>query len=233
MTYKLSPSSIKYYRDCPRCFWLKQNKGIERPEGIMSSYPMGVDLNLKRYLSNQRTLGIMPQEIKELIGSEMEFYIGDELKTWQTNLKGIQTTDKKGNILRGAVDEMFYKNGKLVVVDFKTRGFLLKDKVPDYYQDQMDIYNFLLRQNGKETEDYTILLFYSPNHVEGRNFVQNIEFVKMNTDPRRAEELFTNVIDLLEGPMPDPRRIPKKAGDKKDEGCNYCTWYEKIKELGL
>ncbi len=231
MTYKLSPSRLSVYRDCPRCFWLEHNEDIERPEGKFSSYPMGVDLSLKRYFKQAREKGQIPNELKKRIKNRgLQLYTGDELKTWQTNTKGIQIEDEKGNVLKGAVDEMLYKKGKLVVVDFKTRGFLLKRK-PDYYQDQMDIYNFLLRRNGKETEDYAYLIFYSPKAVKGENIVQNIEIVKMDTDPARAEQLFADAIKLLEGNMPEPRRTPKNSDDEKDKGCNYCTWYKKIKEL--
>ena len=46
-----------------------------------------------------------------------------------------------GIILRGAVDEILDKNGTLIVLDFKTRGFPTKEDTAEFYRDQIDIYN--------------------------------------------------------------------------------------------
>ena len=47
MTYKFSPSSLSLLKDCPRCFWLKFNKDIKRPDSIFPSLPSGMDKILK------------------------------------------------------------------------------------------------------------------------------------------------------------------------------------------
>src|SRR3989344_6200237 len=72
-----------------------------------------------------------------------------QLDTWRSNFKGIQYKDKpSGILLRGAIDNMIRKGEKLVVLDYKTRGYPLKEDTHEHYQNQMDIYNFLLRKNG-------------------------------------------------------------------------------------
>lgn len=63
------------------------------------------------------------------------------LKTWRNNLKGIQYKDKNGNLIRGAVDNLLEKGSKLIVLDYKTRGFPLKEDTAEHYQDQLDLYN--------------------------------------------------------------------------------------------
>ena len=70
------------------------------------------------------------------------------LAIWRSNFKGIQWVDKKGNIFRGAVDNILKKGKKLIVLDYKTRGYPLKDDTADHYKDQLDIYNLLLRKNN-------------------------------------------------------------------------------------
>ena len=57
------------------------------------------------------------------------------------------------------------KNEKLIVLDYKTRGFPLKEDTAAHYQLQLDVYNFLLRKNDHDTEDYAYLLFYVPREV--------------------------------------------------------------------
>src|SRR3989344_362664 len=107
------------------------------------------------------------------------------LKVWRSNFKGIQWEDKQGNILRGAVDNLLKKGKKLIVLDYKTRGFALKDDTHEHYQDQIDIYNFLLRKNKYQTENYSFLLFYVPTEVLETGeviFETTLKKMKVNVD---------------------------------------------------
>jgi ATP-dependent exoDNAse (exonuclease V) beta subunit len=54
------------------------------------------------------------------------------LKVWRSNFKGISFEDKEGNILRGAVDNILVKGKKLIVLDYKTRGFPLKEYTAEH-----------------------------------------------------------------------------------------------------
>ncbi len=49
MSYKLSPSSINLFLECPRCFWLQLVKKITRPQGAFPSLPSGMDRILKQH----------------------------------------------------------------------------------------------------------------------------------------------------------------------------------------
>src|SRR3989304_1256141 len=104
------------------------------------------------------------------------------------NLKGISWTDEEGNILHRAVDNILKKGKKLIVLDYKTRGFPLKEDTHKTSQNQLDTYNFLLRKNDYETEDYGFLLFYMPKEVlETGEVIFSTELVKMKTNPKNAE----------------------------------------------
>src|SRR3989344_4050498 len=200
---KLSPSSLSTLKDCPLCFWLAFNKKISPPGGIFPSLPSGMDLVLKKHFDAFREKGTIPEELKGT-GAKL-FNNMDLLKVWRSNFKGVRWTDKKGNELHGAVDDILEKNGKLIVLDFKTRGFPLKDDTHTHYQDQLDIYNFLLRKNGHETEDYAYLLFYVPKEVnEYGHILFDTSLVKVNTSVKNGEELFRAALRLLEGLMPSP-----------------------------
>ncbi len=60
-TIKLSPSSLNLFLECPRCFWLRFNKGITRPETPASTMPLGMDLTLKNYYDAVRKDGLPPE----------------------------------------------------------------------------------------------------------------------------------------------------------------------------
>jgi len=214
MPYKFSPSSLSLLKACPRCFWLQFNKGIKRPAGIFPSLPSGMDKILKIHFDSFIEKGELPPELKELNGEVKLFNDAELLAVWRSNWKGIQWKDTEDNLLRGAVDNILQKGDKLIVLDYKTRGYPLKDDTANYYQDQMNFYNFLLRKNNYKTEDYAYLLFYHPDKVnEKGNVVFNTDLVKMNISVENAEKIFTNALKVLKGNMPAPA-----------EGCEYCNW---------
>lgn len=214
MTYKFSPSSLSLLKECPRCFWLHFNKGIKRPAGIFPSLPSGMDKILKTHFDAFMEKGKIPPELKEIKGVKL-FDDAEKLKIWRSNFKGIQWEDKEGNLFRGAVDNILVKGNKLIVLDYKTRGYPLKEDTAEHYQNQMDIYNFLLRKNCYETEDYAYLIFYHPDKVnEDGSVLFNTDLVKMNISIKNAEDIFKNALKVLKGPMPE-------AGE-----CDYCKWVE-------
>ena len=157
----------------------------------------------------------MPPELCENnVCAGMRLFDDKELlKIWQNNRRGIVWEDKKGNILHGAVDNILKKGDKLIVLDYKTRGYALKEDTAALYQDQLDVYNFLLRKNGHKTEDYGFLLFYMPKEVMATGeVIFDTELVKMKTNVANAEKLFNDAIKLLGG------ECPKKT----------CEWCERV-----
>ena len=206
MKYKLSPSSLNLMQECPRCFWLAQHNVWKRPNGIFPSLPSGMDGILKTHFDKFRDKGELPPE---LMGTECEhnkcnlFNDIQKLNLWRNNFKGISWTDSNGNILHGAVDNLLIKGKKIIVLDYKTRGFALKDDTHEHYQDQLNIYNFLLRKNGYETENYAFLLFYVPKEVAPTGeVIFDTTLKKMEIDVGEAETLFEKAIKLLNGDCP-------------------------------
>ena len=204
--YKLSPSSLGLIKECPRCFWLTNHKIWKRPSGIFPSLPSGMDRILKVHFDKFRDNGKLPPEIREKCENLKLFDDKEKLKIWQSNLKGIKYEDGKGNVLHGAVDNILVNGRKLIVLDYKTRGFPLKEDTSGYYQDQLDIYNFLLRKNGYETEDYGFLLFYIPDKVlENGEVLFNAELIKMKVNVDNAEKLWKEALKCLDEECPEER----------------------------
>jgi len=212
MTFKLSPSALNLMQECPRCFWLAQHKVWKRPSGIFPSLPSGIDRILKVHFDNFREKGQMPPELCEhqsCVNMKL-FDDKDKLKIWQNNWKGISWKDKKANELHGAVDNILVKGKKLIVLDYKTRGYPVKDDTAEHYRLQQNIYNFLLRKNGYQTEDYFFLLFYVPREVMTTGeVIFDTELVKMKVDVDMAEKAWKKALKLLNS------ECPKK-------GCDWC-----------
>jgi hypothetical protein len=205
-TYKLSPSSLNQMKDCPRCFWLDKHKVWKRPSGIFPSLPSGMDKILKVHFDRFMDRGLLPPELCENghCKNMKIFNDKEKMKIWQSNFKGISWTDKKGNELHGAVDNILVKGKKLIVLDYKTRGYALKEDTAEHYRLQQNVYNFLLRKNGYETEDYFFLLFYVPNKVtETGEVIFDTELVKMKVDIKMAEKAWKDALKLLNEDCPE------------------------------
>jgi len=156
----------------------------------------------------------MPPELCEGKGNvcaNMKLFDDKEkLKVWQSNFKGVSWTDKNGNELHGAVDNILVKNKKLIVLDYKTRGYALKEDTAEHYRLQQNVYNFLLRKMGYKTEDYFFLLFYVPKEVMATGeVIFDTELVKMKVDVDMAEKAWKRALKLL-------------AGDCPKKGCEWC-----------
>ena len=205
MSYKLSKSSLGLMEECRRCFWLDKHKVWKRPSGIFPSLPSGMDGILKTHFDKFRDKGLLPPELCNNNHCEdMKLFDNHELlKKWRNNLQGIRWEDKDGNILFGAIDDILMNGKKLIVMDYKTRGFALKENTHEFFQDQLDIYSFLLVKNNYEIEDYGFLLFYYPREVlETGEVVFYTELKKVKIDIKNAEKLFKKALILLEGECP-------------------------------
>ena len=78
----------------------------------------------------------------------------------------------------------------------------------------MDIYNFLLRKNGYETEDYGYLLFYHPTSVNDTgDVVFDTDLIELETSVKNAERIMMRALEVLAG------EEPEASG-----GCGFCKW---------
>jgi len=171
-----------------------------------------MDSILKKHFDKFRDKGELPPELcNNGDCKNMKLFDDKEkLKIWRSNLKGVSWTDKEGNILHGAVDNLLTKAKKIIVLDYKTRGFPCKEDTSEHYKDQLDIYNFLLRKNGYETEDYSFLLFYVPKEVMPTGeVIFDTTLKKMPVNIKNAETIFNKAIKLLDEDCPE-------------ETCEWC-----------
>ena len=215
MTFKLSPSSLNLMNECEICFWLDKHGVWKRPNGIFPSLPSGMDRIIKHHFDKFRDKGLLPPELCNHNHCEnMKLFDDKEkMKVWQSNFKGVSWKDKEGNELHGAVDNILVKGKKLIVLDYKTRGYALKEDTAEHYRLQQNVYNFLLRKNGYQTEDFFFLLFYVPKEVmETGEVIFYTELVKMKVDIKMAENTWKKALKLLSGDC------PKKS----------CEWCERI-----
>jgi len=212
MDYFLSPSSLNLFLGCPRCFWLYVKRKISRPEPPTSTLPRGMDGLIKKYFDKYRKLGRLPPELEGKVKARpIQQAILDKWRNWRTGL----SYEEEGIGLRGGLDECFVEGEIYIPVDYKTRGYELKDNTAGYYQNQLNIYTFLLEKNGFKVSSFAYLVFYVLQSLSDNGLAGfNVQLLKVETNTKKAYEIFKEAGRLLKQDSPPP----------KNPRCSFCSW---------
>ncbi|MBU6222135.1 MAG: PD-(D/E)XK nuclease family protein [Planctomycetes bacterium] len=105
-----------------------------------------------------------------------------ELEKWRTNFTGVQALHKPTNMLvTGAVDDLWENaRGELIVVDYKSTAKAaeiteLNEEWHAGYKRQVEIYQWLLRQNGFKVSP-TAYWVYANGDAAADEFDQTLRF---------------------------------------------------------
>lgn len=219
---KLSPTTgLSLFLECPRCFWLRYNEKVHRPDTIFPSLPGGMDRIIKDYFDTFRAKNELPPEIKGKVNGLL-FADQELLDRWRDWRKGLAFEDEKlGATLSGALDDCLFDGEYFIPLDYKTRGAAPKPGASEaYYSTQLETYVFLLNQNGYKTREYAYLVYYFPDKITESHLVKfNVEVVRVETDGQRAYRIFSDAVNCLKGPMP-----------KNHTECKFCAWFTDLLE---
>jgi len=215
-TFAVSPSTLNLFKDCPRCFWnhVVRGEAYKRPSPPTSTLPSGMDVLIKKYFDRYRNTGTLPQELAAVAAGQLvSQHLIDQWRYWRT---GLTFVDRDGSKIFGALDECLITGGAYVPVDYKTRGFALKEDSTSYYVLQMSCYNFLLRKNEHPVTDYAYLVFYIPEAVAESGQVKfAITAVKITTLPAdEVYRIFREALAVLASHEPPPF----------NNSCSFCRW---------
>ncbi len=217
--FKLSPSTLSLFSECPRCFWLSLKKNHKRPKTPFPSLPNGIDKVLKEYfIAHAHTK--LPLEIAQL--TDMSIFADlTKLTEWQNPFKGIRYTNNEGHTLFGGIDMLLKdQNGAIIVLDFKTKGSKPMPDSEKYYIDQLSIYTWLFAQNGHTTTPFGYILFFYPEKITQNGIMEygtELKRVELTTN---VVQLFNTAIACLEGDIPQASNT-----------CEYCKWYSERKQI--
>ncbi len=153
--FRVSRSKIDFFMDCPRCYYMEARFGCKRPSMASFTLNIAVDVLLKKEFDAHRAVGTK-HPLQEQYGIDAVPFRHEQLDQWRENFVGVQTLHAPTNLLVfGAVDDVWVTpTGELLVVDYKATSkdapvVQLEDtKWHDQYRRQMEIYQWLLRQNG-------------------------------------------------------------------------------------
>lgn len=152
--YTVSRSKVDLFVECPRCMYLDARYGIKRPDFPAFTLNNAVDELMKREFDIHREKGTAHPLLAQY---KLNFIPlkDDRMEAWRDALKrGIGILHKPTNLyVRGGIDDAWTNEaGEIIVVDYKATskkvGPSKEDDLYDGYKRQLEIYQWLFRQNG-------------------------------------------------------------------------------------
>ena len=231
---RLSRSKIELFSECPRCFYLDRRLGIGRPSGPSFSLNSAVDALLKKEFDAHRAEG-RAHPLMEAYGVNAIPFQHEKMDEWRHVFTGIQVFHPETNFLVfGAIDDIWLndENKELSIVDYKAtsteKEITLDDKWKAVYKRQMEIYQWLAR-NNEDLKNHKIsdvgYFVYCNGKKDRKAFDGKLEFdivlipYKGNDD--WVEEKIVKARECLMGD-----NIPEMAGD-----CDFCRYRREITKV--
>lgn len=223
--FKLSRSKIELFLDCPRCFYYDRKLGVGRPPGFPFALNSAVDHLLKLEFDIHRLNGTKHALI-EKYGVDARPVPHEDLEKWRHNFTGIQYLHPATNFLVfGAIDDLWQNSqGEYIVVDYKSTSknediTELNKEWQNGYKRQMEIYQWLLRQNGYKVSS-TGYFVYCNGQTDREAFDGKLEFditlIPYTGDDSWVEQALLDAHKCLNNDSP-PASKPE---------CDYCSYYE-------
>jgi CRISPR/Cas system-associated exonuclease Cas4 (RecB family) len=228
--FKLSRSKIDLFLECPRCFYLDRRLGVGRPPGFPFALNSAVDALLKKEFDMYRLQGL-PHPLIEQYGVDARPATHEALDQWRRNMTGIQYLHEPTNLLIfGAIDDLWINSqDEYIVVDYKSTAKAEKITVLDKewqigYKRQMEIYQWLLRNNGLIVSD-TGYFVYCNGKTDREAFHEKLEFeltlVPYKGSDAWIEDAIREMHTCLAGDQ-----IPAASQD-----CDYCAYREAVRDV--
>ena len=224
--FKVSRSKIDLFLECQRCFYLDRRVGVSRPQGFPFNLNRAVDTLLKKEFDIHRKQQT-PHPLMDTYGVEAVPFQHEKMDVWRENFTGVETHHTPTNfVVFGAVDDIWVnKDKELIVVDYKATSkdgeVTLDAEWQDGYKRQMEVYQWLLRQNEFKV-NYTGYFVYANGKRDREAFDGKLEFdIKLipyigNTD--WIEKTLLDMKKCLDGELP-----------KSSPNCEYCKYINEVK----
>ena len=221
--YRLSRGKIDAFIKCPRCFYIDRRLGVGQPPGFPFSLNSAVDKLLKKEFDIHRAQGTK-HPLMETYGIDAIPLAHEKIDEWRDSMRAGITTPIKGTniIVTGGVDDMWVTpTGDYIVVDYKATS--KEDEVTldaDWqigYKRQMEIYQWLFRQNGFKVSD-TGYFVYCNGNTDKEAFDGKLEFdIKIIPYVGNTDWVKDTILEAIECLKKDS--IPATGPD-----CEFCQY---------
>ena len=234
--FKVSRSKIELFTQCPRCFWLDVRLKITRPSSPPFNINKTIDELYKKEFDVHRKAGTPhPIMTANNLDGVIPFTHAD-MDTWRYNFTGVVALHKPTNLhVFGAVDDVWVNEaGELIVVDYKATSKAREVSIDSdwqiSYKRQMEVYQWLLRQNGFDVSK-TGYFVYTNARMDLDGFGDTLQFntklIPYTGNDFWVEPTLEKMKQCMEGDMPEVG-VSIMGGP-----CEHCTYARQRTELTL
>lgn len=226
---KLSRTKIELFCECPRCFILDQKFNVKRPGGPPFTLNLAIDALWKkefdRYRAEQK-----PHPTLLAHGLNIVPFQHESIDDWRNNRRGVQFLHEATQFLvYGAPDEICINpEGELVVVDVKatskTTEINLDADWQISYKRQMEIYQWLLRQNGFKVAKRGYFVYCNGKKTEassGCSLAFDVFVLPYDGDDSWIESKILEIKSVMDADL-----IPAST-----PGCKYCRYHQTASQV--
>lgn len=229
--WRLSRSKIDLFTECPRCFYLDNKLGVARPRPPAFTLNIAVDSLLKKEFDVHR-VGQTKHPLLEKYGVDALPFAHKDLDVWRENFKGISFFHKAtGMTISGAIDDVWInKNGELIIVDYKATSKdediveLSDTRWEEQYKRQMEIYQWLFRQNGFKVSD-TGYFVYVNGKKDREAFDGKLEFDVTLISHKGKTDWIEKQLQKIKECL-DSDKIPEPS-----DYCEFCDYRKKVRDV--
>lgn len=229
-SFRLSRGKIDAFINCPRCFYLDRKLGVAQPPGYPFSLNSAVDKLLKKEFDIHRANGTA-HPLMKTYGIDAIPLAHEKIDEWRDSLRaGITFKIKNENIVvTGGVDDVWVTpSGEYIIVDYKATSkdaeVTLDADWQIGYKRQMEIYQWLFRQNGF-TVSPTGYFVYCNGNTDPAAFDGKLEF-DIKVIP------YTGNTDWVEGTIVDAIKCLKlEEMPNSGEDCDYCKYRQAVRQF--
>jgi CRISPR/Cas system-associated exonuclease Cas4 (RecB family) len=225
--FKLSRSKIDLFLNCPRCFYYDRKLGVSRPPGFPFALNSAVDHLLKLEFDIYRAKGAKHPLI-EKYGVDARPVPHKDLDKWRHNFTGIQYLHKPTNLLIfGAIDDLWQNpKDEYIVVDYKATSkdeeiTALDKEWQIGYKRQMEVYQWLLRQNGYKVSDIGYFV-YCNGKTDRKAFDAKLEF-DITLIPYKGDDSWVEKTIIKAHKCLNSVKIPSANPE-----CDYCNYIKAV-----
>ncbi len=224
--WTLSRSKIDLFMECQRCFYIDNKLGTARPPGFPFNLNSAVDALLKKELDAHRARGTQ-HPLAKAYGLDAVPFAHERMDEWRNALnQGVKTLHKAtGLTVRGGVDDIWVnKDGELIVIDYKatSKDGKIESLDEDWhrgYKRQLEVYQWLLRQNGFKVSD-TGYWFYANATRDREAFDGTLDFELTLVPYKGSTDWIDGTLVDLKACL-DSELIPPSSPE-----CDYCLYRE-------
>ena len=228
--FKVSRSKLDLFTECPRCAYLDMRLGVKRPSMPAFTLNNAVDELLKREFDIHRAQASQ-HPLLQRYGLDAVPLVDERMEEWRDALRrGITFLHEQTNLLiRGGIDDVWVNpEGEFIIVDYKATskkiGPSSVDDLYDSYKRQMEIYQWLFRQNGFKVSP-TGYFVYVNGKADAEAFDGKLEF-DGELIPYTGSDTWVEpaIFDMKK--MLLSEEIPSMGTSFGGGPCEYCTYRE-------